>query len=235
MKKLSVLLFLSAILINCSNPNKSSSINKMDSVSNNSTDELSLLEDKQLNLKIRYDTIMQNIQLGMYKPKVEQIMNSSISFFKYKDGYCYQFTNLQTLNYINWHLVPDFMYHNDSLANFKLIAYKFELKDKGIILSEAFKTICENYQIKYGIPKFIKTQEIGPYYWINGNREILIELKKDEYDVMNWISIEYKDLTRQVLGKISPLKTDGFNNTYTQSYWDNVKSKEFKNKLNKDL
>ena len=203
--------------------------------SKNQYDTLTKLENKELSLKIRHDTLLQVIQLGMYKSKLDSVLNNSKNFSKSGKEFYYQFINSPGLSDFKWHIFPYCMYHNDSLANFRLLIYSFEVKEMGLLLSNVFETICEKYQNKYGAPKLISSKLKGPYYWIDGNREIKIELYEDDQIKTANLSIEYKDLTRQVLGKIFPLQMDEFQNTYTQSYWDKVKSKEQKIKMQQDL
>lgn len=198
--------------------------------------ELNSIEDKELRLKTRHDTILQNILLGMYRTKVDSIINNSNSFLKLGKEYCYQFSAIPLLSDINWHIYEYGINHNDSLVIFDLAAYNFDFIEKGIIMTKAFNALCINFKIKYGDPKFIKDKDIGPYYWVDGNREIKIEMdKNDNSDKVNHISISYSDLTRRITPEMLPLEIDENGNTYTKSYWDNIKTKELKAKIKSDL
>jgi hypothetical protein len=198
-----------------------------------SKNPLSSIEESELNHGIRNDTILQGILLGMHRTRVDSILINSTSFSKSQSDYYYQFSNIPTLKDVRWRISNISMYYNDSLMKFNLISSKYEFEKLYITASDVFSTLCYNYKIKYGEPKYIKDRITGPYYWIDGNREIVIYMYKDRD--FSLVSISYEDLSRQKTSRIEPTTCDEDLNTYTQTYWDKIKSKELKEKLKTDL
>lgn len=184
---------------------------------------LSSLEDKELNLKIRCDTILENISFGMHRSKVDSILQTTGTFYREGTDYHYKFKNVPSLGVIPWHVSKSFMYHNDTLINFSLLTIEYSITRENMTLDMVCAMLIDFFEKEYGEPSYMADKLNGPYYWICGNREIVIEMSRHDKGY-GAISINYEDMSKRITSEMLPLELDADNNTYTKAYWEKVKS-----------